>query len=305
VSRYALLTLATPGLALLLGGCVGVRKTGGWNLSCATEESDSPSLALVFGRDRRLEADLKKAEQGLPHCQFSGSLYRHMETHWPEDWETRPENTWRNYEVAVVIPRFRLAPGTTIWYRSFLVVNRRDRTIELAKSLVDKVDYGLRIFDPATTPIVPVHLRKGKVDEGRCPRKPAFRLFARPVPGTMPLFLIENATTGREVTTTDPYIFVTKEKLDLGIPPEHPQHDYYSQAVGYSLDQHNSKWKRLLGYGCVDKPEDGAFTELSGVLGPSQFPEPDAYHLDLWVMHTDGQARSDRTQEGESCKKRE
>lgn len=190
-----------------------------------------------------------------------------------EDWKTRPDNTFRNYEVAVVIPKFRLAPGTTIWYRSYLVVNRKDRTVELAKYLVDKVDYGYRVFDPATTPTVPVNL----------PGQGSFELFANPVPGTMPLFLIENKTTGREVTTTDPYIFVPQEKLDFGIPPEHPQADYYNQAIGYSMDENNTNWKRLLGYGYVDRPTSGNWIQLSSLLNPERFSKATTYDLDLWV----------------------
>jgi len=271
-----------------VAGAIDVRKTGGWNLSSASEAPDSPSLALVFGRDRHLESERERAAKGEPHVQIAGSICRYMNADgsydWrTQDWETRPENSLRNYDVAVVIPKLNLRPGTTIWYRSFLVVNRRDRTIELAKSLVDKVDYGRVTFDPATTPLLPVYIHNGKVVARRSLKEPAFKLFAKPVPGTMPLFLIDNATTGREVITTDPYIFVTREKLDLGVPAAHPHHDYYSQAVGYSLDQNNSKWKRLLGYGCVNKPAEESYKQLSALLDSSQFPRADTFHLDLWV----------------------
>jgi len=278
-----------------------VRETGGWNLSCATEEPDSPSLALVFGRDKHLESELQKKEQGLPHCQFAHSLYRDWTTY-NEDRNNMPprrEQDWRNYDVAVVIPKFRLTPGTTIWYRSYLVINRKDRTIELAKALVDKVDYGLRVFDPETTPMVPVYVDAGGVAPGRpglragagagdgaaLPHatKPTFSLFAHPVPGTMPLFLIENATTGQEVITTDPYVFVPQEKLNFGLPPEHPHADYYNEAIGYSLDKNNSKWKRLLGYAYIEKPRTGSYRRLSSVVGKSMRTELGRFNLDVWV----------------------
>ena len=99
----------------------------------------------------------------------------------------------------------------------------------------------------------------------------------------MPLFLIQNATTGQEVITTDPYIFVPQEKLDLGVPPEHPKHDYYNQAVGYSLDENNTNWKRILGYAYVDKPEGDDFVRLSELLDENMFPAANTYHLDLWM----------------------
>ncbi|MBT7702498.1 MAG: hypothetical protein HN700_19590, partial [Verrucomicrobia bacterium] len=256
---------------------IDVRETGGWNLSCATEADDSPSLALVFGRDRHLDAELERAAKGLPHCQISPSIYRDMISPLPEDLRRRPEQSWRNYDPAVVIPQLNLKPGTTIWYRSFLVVNRKDRAIELAKSLVDKVDYGYANFEPTTTPMVALP-------------NAAIELFAHPVPGTMPLFLIENATTGQEVVTTDPYIFVPQEKLDLGIPPGNQKDDYYRQAVGYSMDENNTHWKRILGYGYVEKPEDADFVRLSELLDANRFPATNtpppagqAYHLELWV----------------------
>ncbi len=49
----------------------------------------------------------------------------------------------------------------------------------------------------------------------------------------------------------------------------------------------NSKWKRLLGYGYVEKPTEESFEQLSALLDPSQFPKADTYHLDLWVKTSD------------------
>jgi hypothetical protein len=267
---------------------VDVRATGGWNLSCANENPDSPSLALVFGKDRHLEAELEKMAKGQPHCQFAGSVYRDSSTLGKgdfrgQDWRDCPENAQRNYDVAVVIPKFRLAPGNTIWYRSFLVVNSKDRAIELAKSLADSVDYGLLTFDPATTPLVPVYIRDGRVTDGNASNTPAFELFSKPVPGTKPLFLVENIATGREVITTDMYIFFDKEKLDWNLPPEHPDADYYNNSYAYRLEKNNSTWKRLLGYGYVNQPDDPSFIQLSSILDATIFPSSDTYHLNLFA----------------------
>lgn len=252
-----------------------VSDTGGWNISCATEATDSPSLALVFGLDKNLESEKRKAENGQPYCQFKGSLYRQWRaagpmytTQW-KDWRTRPANSFRNYDVAVVIPKIRIVPGATIWYRSYLVVNRKDKAIELAKSLVNKVDYGLLAFDPESTPMV-------SADAG-------LKLLAKPVNGTMPLFLIKSTKTGQQVITTDPYIFVPKEKVDLNVPKDHADYEYYSQVYGYSLDKHSSDWQKLLGYGYVNKPETGSWKKLSDVLPARMFPAPTQYHLELWV----------------------
>jgi len=270
---------------------IDVATTGGWRIASARDADDAPSLALVFGRDRHLAAERTRAARGESHCQFAPSLLRDYLAHAPQlyekrwqDWRTRPENSFRNYDVVEFIPKLRLEPQTTIWYRVFLVVNRRDRGIELARSLVNAVDYGRLTFDPASTPLVPVHLRDGRVIEpARAAGPPSFEVYARPVPGSLPLFLLEDAASGREVVSTDPYRFVPQELLDLGVPPDHPHHAYYARLKGIALDRHTSKWKRLLGYAPRSRPPDPGFQPLSELAGPGLFPPVDDHHLEVWV----------------------
>jgi dipeptidyl aminopeptidase/acylaminoacyl peptidase len=273
------------------GKAIDIGTTGGWRVASASDADDAASLALVFGRDRHLAEERAKASRGEPHCQFAPSLLRDYLAHAPQlyekrwaDWRTRPENLFRNYDVIEFIPKLRLAPQTTIWYRVFLVVNRRDRAIELARSLVDKVDYGLLSFDPATTPLLPVHVRDGRMLEpGAAQGPPAFELYAKPVPGSLPVFLLEDTATGREAVSTDPYLFVPQESLDLDVPADHPHHDYYAQVKGIAIDKHTTKWKRLLGYGLRTKPAGDGFAPVSSAAGPQLFPAADAHHLDVWV----------------------
>ena len=119
---------------------------------------------------------------------------------------------------------------------------------------------------------------------------PTFSVYARPVPGSLPLFLLEDTATGREVISTDPYRFVPQEPLDLALPADHPHHDYYRTSRGISVDRHTSNWKRLLGYGLTSDPaspaesrtEPPGFVRLSAAAG-SLAPEPDEHHRDLWV----------------------
>ncbi len=108
-------------------------------------------------------------------------------------------------------------------------------------------------------------------------------MFSKPVPGSQPLFLIENETTGQEIVTTDLYRFFDKQKLDWDLPPEHPDAEYYNNAYAYRLEQHNTKWKRLLGYGLKEKPADESYVPLAEILDPALFPASDEHHLNLWV----------------------
>ena len=274
--------LVTRDKIMKRSGVTELRKTGGWNISCATDAPDSPSLALVFGRDKNLESELKKQQEGKPYCQIKESKYRDMTTGLPADWKERPENTHRNYDVAVVIPQFNLAPGKTIWYRSYMVINSKKKAIWQAKSLVDKVDYGLCDFDPVTTAKLGVTVKDGKVLH--CAAKKAdFKLFSKPVTGTMPLFLLESNKHTQDVVTSDMYMFVPQEKLSLDIPKDYSNYEFYKHTVGYSLIDNAGKWKKLLGYAYTKKPQKGNYRKLSKLLDKKIFPETNKYHVDLWV----------------------
>ncbi len=284
-----------------------VRKTSGWDISCASEAGDSPSLALIYGRDKNLEKEKERRKSGEPWCQTKNSLYRSWragnpsyQTTW-SDWATRPENSFRNYDVCEIIPKLRLTPGNSIWFRSYLVVGNKDRVIKQAKSLVDQVDYGLLEFDPDSTARLKVFNQDKRLvtqigsnepetliatvqkDAARF-AKESFQLFAKPVKGTQPLFLITNTITQQPVLTTDPYLFVKQEKLDVTVPELHPDHDYYSSVVGYSLDENRSDWQSLVGFGYKEKPKSGNWKQLSSLLDPNLFPAATQFHLDLWVQ---------------------
>ncbi len=272
------------------GGTISLRETGGWKIASASEDENAASLALVFGRDKHLEEEQEKAKRGEPYTQRSGGVLRDFLAHYPQlytsiwkDWETRPENSFRNYDVIEMIPNLTLRPGESIWYRSFLVVNQRNKAAALAQSLVGDVDYGLVRFSITDTPHVPVYLVDNQVVEtAPAGIQPVVHLFAKPVPGSHPVFLLEDTQTGSEIISTDLYRFVPSEPLTLGIPQEHPKSDYYNNARGYSLDKNHCRWKRLLGFGLIAKPNESDSRLLSAALPSNIFPKPDKTHFDLW-----------------------
>ena len=108
-------------------------------------------------------------------------------------------------------------------------------------------------------------------------------LAAKPIPGSLPVFLLEDSTTGRELITTDPAALVPQEPLRLTIDPNSPKADYYRDAVGYSLGEGDGEWKRLLGYGPREKPEEGTAARLSEVVPAAMLPTPGEFHHDIWV----------------------
>ncbi|WP_339887290.1 MULTISPECIES: dienelactone hydrolase family protein [Rhodopirellula] len=269
-------------------GTVDVRETAGWNLSCQSNAEDSPSLALVYGRDKHLERELERKANGEAYCQFKHSLYRDWRASDPlyknewKDWATRPENSFRNYDVCEIIPKLRIVPGSTIWFRSYLVVGEKVETMKRAQSLVDHVDYGLLDFSADQCPMTTV-VRGGV----------SMQLFAKPVSGSLPVFEIEHAETGQNILTTDPYYFVENQPLDLDLPSDHPQRDYFASVRGYFLDRNHSKWKRLVGYAMVEPPAEGGshakgtWKRLSSVLNSQVAAEDNKYHRDVWVQCSD------------------
>ncbi len=240
-------------------------------------------------------------------AQTEQSLYRDWRANHPayktkwKDWQTRPANSFRNYDVCEVIPKLLIRPGQTIWYRSFLVVGPKKRVMQQATKLVDHVDYGLLDFDAKSSPKLRVSVDNNSVSivgvasamatepatASKTKTKFNFLVYARPVAGTKPLFLIQNQNTGQKVVTTDPYFFVSKEKLDINLPEQHPLSKYYNKATGYSLADRNSKWESLLGFAREQKPASGNWSRLSKVLNESFFPGPNRFHLDLWVKTVD------------------
>ncbi|NNJ27251.1 hypothetical protein LzC2_33520 [Planctomycetes bacterium LzC2] len=275
-------------------GTIDVRKTGGWNLSTASDATDAPSLALVYGRDRHLVAELARRDAGEPYAQFKHSLYRDWranapfyETRW-KDWATRPPNSFRNYDVCEIIPKLRIVPDSTIWFRSYLVVGAKEKVMEQATALVDHVDYGLLRFPRASTALTTASL---PATDG----VPAasFDLYSKPVSGSRPLFLIQNTETGAEVVTGDPYRFVKTEPLALSLPETHPAADYFENAVGYSMDENRSDWRALLGYALLEEPAEPGWRRLSETLPNARFPAPGGRHLDLWVKSPAGESGQD------------
>ena len=262
-------------------GTANVRDTGGWNISCVSDADDAPCLALVYGRDKHLEVERERRESGQAYCQINFSLYRDWRANEPyyqnqwKDWATRPANSFRNYDVCEIIPKLQIVPGSSIWFRSYLVVGPKKRVMQQATDLVDHVDYGLITFDAATTPMKSVRLSGSER---------SFRVFTQPVAGTKPILRIRNQTSGQEILTTDPYYFVKREKLEIGLPKSHPHHDYYSKVMGYSMDENNSDWLELVGYGYDQEPPAGNWRKLSEVLDVNEFPESNEFHLDLWVQ---------------------
>ncbi|MBI1374294.1 MAG: hypothetical protein GC159_16380 [Phycisphaera sp.] len=240
---------------------------GGWIMRTQSRDDPaSPSLGLVIGRDRHASESF----------QTRRSIYRDYRAH-PNTYALgkRP-NEHRNYDVVEAIPGCAIRPGATYFFRAFFVVDRFDRAVARCNELVDHVDYGPITFDPASTPLV-----TATPDD----KAPTFRLYARPVPNSQPLFLLESTETGQRIVTTDPYRLVSTRPFDNPLDAAHPMHDYFVKAVYHNVSDGRTRWLGMLGYGLRERPNaPGDWRQLSTVLPDrAEFPKPDEHHLDLWV----------------------
>ncbi len=257
-----------------------VSKTGGFTLSSVDESPNSQSLSLVYGLDKNYKRERAKKAKGLPYAQDKPSLIRYgsrpgmvsYKRAW-KNWKTRPAESFRNYDVLVLIPKLLIAPQTSIWFRSYLVVGEKQKCVKIANDLVDHVDYGLMEFSDDVSEMTNVLDQKGNT---------VFKLYKNPVKGTLPIFSLRHEPTGKTVYTTDPYYFTPQEPLSLNLPKDDEIYDYLKDAVGYTLDA-KTEFLGILGYGFKDKPGEKGWSPLSTFLDESQFGTANTYHVDVWV----------------------
>ncbi len=257
---------------------INVRDTGGFNIASQNQNLDSPALSLVFGLDKHLERDLAIGDKA---CQFASSIYRSWRAgvqnyaengNW-RDWEIRATNSFRNYDVAVIIPKLRLKPQSSIWYRSYLVVGGRDDVTKRSKELIDHVDYGYIDFKEQDTPLLEIKPEQGKK---------SFHVYAKPVSNTLPIFKIRHKTTGKVAYTTDIYLFTPQTPLNIKTNKQEDPDGYYANAIGYQLDG-KTQYLEMIGFGHIQKPKDGNWVRLSDCVNTEHHYPQTLFNRDVWV----------------------
>jgi len=204
-----------------------VGDTGGWAVFAQDGDApDRPALGVVFGRDRHL------AEK--PPWQRQATRWR-----WGVAGLENRTNP-RDYLVAVINPICTVGPGETFFYRLYFVVGPLSAVNRRARGLVRHVDYGMLAFP-----------RKGEPTfeaRGR-------RLWARPVQGSSPLFLLRDTRTGKDVVTSDPYALASTAPYDNPYPEGHPKHARYANREVLRPYDGRTEFVALLGYALPEEKE--------------------------------------------------
>lgn len=175
--------------------------TGGW-MAFAEESGaeDRYAVGLTFGRDDFPTSGIDPAL--LPRAK---TLLRFG---WAGGKSEQVAKATRNYSVAVVVPRFGVAPGRAVWWRYYMVFGAFD---SLKKECVDwaaKTSGGEMIFPAGVSDsrtfqqcveagVIPADA----VLEPDLPRAARFEPW--PKPGTQPVFAFQLKKDGSWVVTSD------------------------------------------------------------------------------------------------------
>jgi len=207
-----------------------IKKTGGWIGWVQDPESEnSPALALVFGnRDVNGNGNLR--------------------------WGTAGES-YRDYEVTERILKIPLNPGDSLAVRWFLIVGSFSEVRNLAKKAADKASVTRPTYESkALQPIWADSSGINTEGSGKIWRE----LFAFPVPGTVPVFLIEDQRDGSLLITADPYALAETQPFPNPLPNDNPVFDTYQNRVVHFQNSSRIGYLNLLGFASSKKSEESS-----------------------------------------------
>ena len=207
--------------------------TGGWMAWAQDlEKEDAPALALVFGTDQNNVANGKRHDEAIR-------------------WGKAGTET-RDYQVTERMSHAPVVPGDSWSIRWYLVAGRFSHVRKHAASLADKAGVSLLKFDADVKQ--PVWIKDGKVaTEGK--GAPLMELCAFPIKGTVPVFLLEDKRSGKQIITTDLYALAESEPFPNPLPESYVDRGIYDDRVIYRQYAPHIGYRNLLGYAFVDKPQ--------------------------------------------------
>jgi hypothetical protein len=148
-----------------------------------------------------------------------------------------------------------IQPGECFFRRVFLVLGTLSEVTDAGRKLESFADYQMMDFTEADTPLLALYVKpmdKGQIVpslEAPAPdAKPIAQLYARPVKHSKPLFLLQEAATGRYRLTTDPTLLNRKEPFTNPYPAGDPKHAAFQNRVQYVNYEGRAKSMTLLGY---------------------------------------------------------
>jgi hypothetical protein len=235
------------------------RDTSGWQawVQNSTQEQ-SDSLAVVFGN------------QPLPSV---------SDQDWKRFWTVLTyglTHVGRDYAVSSIQNNIRLQAGQSLACRWHLVVGPFGQTRSKASALAPHA--GLWTPETDASVVSPVWIT-GATPSSTGTGSPAFYLYAQPIPGTVPVFAMEDTRTGRVFATLDPYELCPTAPYPNPLPTSHAQYALYQNRVVHYQYQSPGQLKELLGYARREASSSGSTMNIL-------LPGVNNSNLSLWAPKT-------------------
>lgn len=238
-----------------LEGCrINFEDTGGWAAVAANADNPySHAIGVVFGR----KLNRKGKHYGKPRYDVGPT--RHGE---------------RDYTVQATVINIKDQPFTPHLLRMYFVIGTLEKVGEKANLLADHADYQPLDFRENNVPLVPLYARRYGEDTVLSRKRqgdPLCRVYAWPVKGSLPLFVIKNNESKRHFISTDPYAQCVREPFENPLQPGDERFGKYENRSIYRVFKGGTGWVELLGYvmpdGLADRKTHAylALAEVSGV----------------------------------------
>jgi hypothetical protein len=222
---------------------IDFEKTGGW--AAVTQNAADPhsfAIAVVFGR----ELDKIGRHYGKPRYDTGNS--RHGQ---------------RDYTVQATLIQIKDQPGTPHLLRMYFVLDTLDKAAAKANQLASYATYQPLDLTTGNTPLVPVFAKPaadGPAVLTRTPPSaaaaPVCRVYAWPVQGSRPLFVIREASTRRCFVSSDPYARCAREPFVNPFAPGAAGFARYEHRTVYKPFLGRTEWVELLGF-ALPAPDPG------------------------------------------------
>ena len=235
---------------------IHVKDTGGWQawVQNSTQEQ-SDSMAVVFG-NRPLPTVSDQEWKGFHTILTYGSTH-----------------VGRDYAVSSIQNNIRLQAGQSLACRWHLVVGPFGQMRIKASDLAGHAGLWTPQIDASV--VAPVWTTAGtpsSTGEGAAD----FYLYAQPIPGTVPVFAMEDTRTGRIFATLDPYELCPTAPYPNPLPSSHHQYALYQNRVVHYQYNSPGAVRDLLGYAYPEARATGDNVEVS-------LPGVGGVPLKLWV----------------------
>ena len=206
-------------------------------------KGDSPALAKIFGPH----------EVGYFEKPKGPSIPGRIEGERKILWGTAGEGKERDYEVSEQVTKITLRPGDSVSLRWYLVTGTFDQVREETRKLSGIA--GIRQIEFENDAVQPVWIKKGVINTtGEGKRWGAFAAF--PAKGTVPVFLLKDRKTGRQLITADIYALAPTEPFKNVFPADHKLHALYENRVSYKQFDPQIGYENLLGFAFKEAPKN-------------------------------------------------